>query len=462
MDTLLSRAQQLLDKEFDFILEQLVALVRIPSVSWPDFDSSQVEKSANNVASLARNLDFFDSVEVLQASIGDSSELGQPAVVARKEPGAGWPTVLLYAHHDVQPPGNEDLWSTPPFDPTLIGDRLYARGAADDKAGILVHLAALLLLAQLAPDNALGVVLFVEGEEEYGSPSFDSFLETHREKLSSDIIVVADSGNWSTEIPALTSSLRGNITFNLGVSTLDHALHSGMFGGVAPDAMMAMSLLISSFYDDEGNVVIAGIDEVEGDNPDYPEEQFREEAGVLDEVTLIGDGDIASQLWLRPAVTVTGIDFPSLAHASNTLTPSVTARISVRVPPGVDSHVAFQAIQDHLHHNNKFHAQLKYSDVSIGNGYLVSRDSSSYHSYSQALTDVWGRKPVNMGVGGSIPFISTFVETYPSAHVLVTGVEDPDSRAHSPNESLHVPSFKKAILSEFLFLAFQKSAEDEL
>lgn len=459
MDTLLSRAQELLDKEFETILNQLVTLVRIPSVSWPEFDDSFVDTSAQYVASMAKELDFFDSVEVLQAPIGKGPELGKPAVVARKEPGPGWPTVLLYAHHDVQPPGNQDLWSTPAFEPTLIGERLYARGAADDKAGILVHLAAIQLLDQLLPEHSLGVVLFVEGEEEYGSPSFTSFLETYRDKLTSEVIIVADSGNWSTEIPALTSSLRGNVAFNLGVSTLDHALHSGMFGGVAPDAMMALTMLISSFYDSEGNVVISGIQSTTSDNPEYSQEQFREEAGILSGVSLIGDGDVAAQLWHRPAVTVTGVDFPTLAHASNTLNPSVTARISVRVPPGVDAQDAYAAIQSHIQHHNTFNAQMEYSEVSLGNGYLVDKSSLSYLTYTQVLADVWNVDPVNMGVGGSIPFISSFVDTFPSAHVLVTGVEDPDSRAHSPNESLHIPSFKKGILSEFLFLARQTGAE---
>jgi acetylornithine deacetylase/succinyl-diaminopimelate desuccinylase-like protein len=462
MDTLLSRAQELLNKEFDTILDQLVTLVRIPSVSWPEFDGSFVDESAQYVASMAKDFDFFDSVEVLQAPIGSGPELGKPAVVARKEPGAGWPTVLLYAHHDVQPPGNEDFWASPAFEPTFIGERLYARGAADDKAGILVHLAAIQLLDKLLPEHTLGVVLFIEGEEEYGSPSFISFLETYRDKLTSEVIIVADSGNWSTEIPALTSSLRGNVAFNLEVSTLDHALHSGMFGGVAPDAMMALSLLISSFYDAEGNVVISGINSTSSDNPEYPQEQFREEAGVLSGVSLIGDADIAAQLWLRPAVTVTGIDFPSLAHASNTLNPSVTARISIRVPPGVEAQDAYEAIQSHLQEHNTFNAHMKYSEVSLGNGYLVDKSSSSYRSYTQVLSDVWNVEPVNMGVGGSIPFISSFVETFPSAHVLVTGVEDPDSRAHSPNESLHIPSFKKGILSEFLFLARQTGAVEHL
>lgn len=459
MDTLLSRAHELLEKEFEQILQHLISLVRIPSVSWPDFDQRHVQTSAELVASFAENISFFDSVEILQAPIEQTTTLGNPAVVARREPGVGWPTVLLYAHHDVQPPGDENLWTTDPFEPTVIGDRLYGRGAADDKAGIMVHLASLVLLQKLAPENQVGVVLFVEGEEEYGSASFKSFLEMYRAKLTSDVIVVADSGNWNTHTPALTSSLRGNVAFNLKVSTLDHALHSGMFGGVAPDAMMSLTLLIASMYDAEGNVTISGIDSIETSNLDYPEVQFREESGVLNGVNLIGHGDIASHLWLRPAVTVTGIDFPTLANASNTLSPSVTARISVRIPPHVDAQQAFSNVKEHLMCHNNFSAHLDFSDISLGNGYVVNKSSSSYISYMNALKDVWHTEPVNMGVGGSIPFISSFVETFPASHVLVTGVEDPDSRAHSPNESLHIPSFKNGILSEFFFLAQHNSAE---
>lgn len=432
-------------------VRELNNLVRIPSVSWPAFDQSFVRQSAEAVVALADQTGVFDSVEILTSQTPDGRR-GNPAVVCRKFAGQGWPTVLLYAHHDVQPPGDSELWNSDPFEPTTIGDRLYGRGTADDKAGILVHLTAVKLLESVCPENELGLVLFIEGEEEYGSPSFQNFLIDNKKKLSADVIIVADSGNWDIDTPALTSSLRGNVTFNLSISTLDHSLHSGMFGGAAPDAFMAFTHLSSSFYNKDGSVAIKGLKTLDTESPVYSPDRFRQEAGLLQGVELIGGENIARSLWLQPAITVTGIDFPSVAEASNTLTPQLTARISLRVAPHQDAEEAYLAISEHIRENLPYGAHFEVSNLNLGEGYFVDTTGKSYAQYLHALETVWGKKPVNMGVGGSIPFISDFVEMFPSAEVLVTGVEDPDSRAHSPNESLHLPSFEKGIGAELLYL----------
>src|SRR5690606_7016552 len=260
-------------------IADLSGLVRIPSVSWDGFDFAHVHASAERVAELARELGVFETVDVVQLPVSDpdSDALGQPAVVATRAARDGKPTILLYAHHDVQPPGDEAHWDSKPFEPTLRGDRLYGRGAADDKAGIIAHLAAIRAHQQVLGGPELGLVLYIEGEEEFGSRSILTFLEHYRETFDADVIVVADSGNWSTEIPAITVGLRGAVAFNLRVTTLAHASHSGMFGGAVPDAMLAAVRMLDSLWNADGSVAVEGLTSREADTPPYDEAQLRAE-----------------------------------------------------------------------------------------------------------------------------------------------------------------------------------------
>ena len=453
MSASISDVRTKVSSTFDQSMKDLKDLVRIPSVSWPSFDSHEVVRSAEAVAQLAQETGIFDSINILRSRVSGGDGFGQPAVVARREPGSGKPTILLYAHHDVQPPGDLGEWNTAPFEPTEQNGRLYGRGAADDKAGIMVHISSLRLLHELVDSVDVGIVLFVEGEEEFGSPSFENFLTDHHELLRADVIVVADSGNWNTETPALTTTLRGNATFKLTVKTLDHALHSGMFGGAVPDAFMAFSRLINSFYSEKGSVAIEGLLTNTIATPDYLDSRLRTESGILDGVDLIGEGHVLERLWSQPAITVTGLDIPDVAHASNTLLPSVSARLSVRVAPGQSAAEAFAAVERHISAHVPFGAHVVIEDVNLGESFSTDTRGWAAQSITNALSQSWGCDVVNMGVGGSIPFISSFVSAFPGAQVLVTGVEDPDSRAHSPNESLHIESFKNAIIAESLFLA---------
>jgi acetylornithine deacetylase/succinyl-diaminopimelate desuccinylase-like protein len=442
----------LIARDRDAILQELSFLVRIPSVSWSAFDAFQVQRSSHAVSELAIGLDIFDSVEILQSQKADGTGLGQPAVVARRAPKNGRPTVLLYAHHDVQPPGDEEDWLTTPFEPVIVGDRMFGRGAADDKAGVMSHIASLRAVTEIAGDFDLGIVLYVEGEEEFGSPSFQNFLEDHRQLLAADIIVVADSGNWSTRVPALTVSLRGNVTFKLSVRTLDHALHSGMFGGVVPDAMLAMIHLLATLHNADGSVAVSGLRSSDPETPAYDEAQLREESGLLDGVSALGTGTFLNRIWNQPSITVTGIDAPTVGNASNTLLPEVSVRVSVRVAPGQSAVEAAEAVSRHLLAHAPWGVIPVLSDVSTGEPFLADTRGSAAFQARRAMTDAWGITPVDMGVGGSIPFISDFVAMFPNAQILVTGVEDPDSRAHSPNESLHLGSFEKAIVAQSLLL----------
>jgi acetylornithine deacetylase/succinyl-diaminopimelate desuccinylase-like protein len=435
---------------------ELSKLVRIPSVSWAAFDAQHVSDSADAVAALVTGLGVFETVQVSRAPIGSGPDvpLGQPAVLATRAARNGRPTILLYAHHDVQPPGKDEDWESSPFEPTVRGDRLCGRGAADDKAGVLVHVAAIRALVEVAgQDFDLGIALFIEGEEEFGSRSFTNFLTAHRAELAADVIVVADSDNWDINTPALTVGLRGNVTFRVTISTLAHASHSGMFGGAVPDAMLATIRLLATLHGEDGSVAVDGLASREAETPVYTEEQLRHEAALLEGVSPIGAGAILGRLWSKPAITVTGIDAPSVANASNTLAASVSVKISARIAPGQRGAEAFAALETHLRAHAPFGARVEIDDVDTGNGFLVDTGGWAVSEAKTAMTEAWGVSAVETGIGGSIPFIADLVEMFPAAQILVTGVEDPDSRAHSPNESLHLGVFQRAILTEAVLLA---------
>ena len=435
-------------------IADLGALVRIPSVSWDAFDPEHVRRSAEAVAALVEGTGLFDEVTVSRAPIGEGGPLGQPAVLARRPAREGKPTVLLYAHHDVQPQGDDADWDTPPFEPTVKGDRLYGRGASDDKAGVMTHVAALRAVHEvLGDDLGVGVSLFIEGEEEFGSRSFADFLVQHEDELRADVIVVADSDNWSTTVPAITVGLRGNVTFRLTVRTLAHASHSGMLGGAVPDAMLAMVKLLATLHDDDGSVAVAGLTSREADHPEQSEQQLRDESGLLEGVTPIGRGPILSRVWSQPSITVTGIDAPSVANASNTLSPEVSVRISARIAPGQTAEDAYAALDAHLRAHAPFGAHVQIDDVDRGAPFLVDTTGTAIADATVAMTEGWGEAPVQTGIGGSIPFIADLVRTFPEAQILVTGVEDPDTRAHSPNESQHHGVLHRAVLSEAILLA---------
>ena len=428
-------------------------LVRIPSVSARAFDPSMVQASAERVADLLRSAGMPE-VEILHAQRPDGTD-GAPAVVARRPAPAGARTVLLYAHHDVQPPGQPVDWTTPAFEPTERDGRLFGRGTADDKAGVMAHVAALrTLLPMWGPGDGVGVVVFVEGEEESGSPSFADFLARYRDRLQADVIVVADSDNWDVDTPSLTASLRGLVEVDVEVRTLDHAVHSGMYGGAAPDAMMAMTTLLSRLWDENGDLAIADLLRGEAADLDYTEAELRRDAGLLDGVHVVGSGSLLSRMWTRPSITVTGIDAPSVATASNTLLPVVRAKLSMRVAPGQDAKAAYEALCAHLLATAPFGARVEPVLKELGQSFAGKVDGDVYDTARWALSTAWdGAQVVHHGIGGSSPFIADLTQVFPDATVLVTGVEDPDTRAHGYDESLHLGVFSRACLAETLLLA---------
>lgn len=437
MSDLVERVRELLPS----VRRDLEDLVRIESV-WADpARRGEVQKCAQAVADLLSQAGFGD-VRIV-------SEGGAPAVIAHHPAPAGAPTVLLYAHHDVQPEGDRSQWASPPFEPTERAGRLYGRGSADDKAGIATHLAAFRAHDGNPP---VGVTVFVEGEEESGSPSLGRLLAAHRDALAADVIVIADSDNWSTEIPALTVTLRGLVDCVVEVATLDHGLHSGLWGGVVPDVLSVLVRLLASLHDDEGNVAVAGLHESTAAAVDYPPERVRADAGLLDGVSEIGSGSVPQRLWAKPAITVIGIDTTPVDKASNTLIPRARAKISMRVAPGGDAAAHLDALTAHLQERVPWGAQLSVTRGDLGEPYAIDASGSVYDAARQAFRQAWGTDPIDMGMGGSIPFIAEFAAAFPQAKILVTGVEDPATQAHSINESLHLGVLERAAIAEALLL----------
>ncbi|NHN55968.1 dipeptidase [Calidifontibacter sp. DB0510] len=422
------------------VLSDLKDLARIPSVSLDSFDQAEVDRSAAAVAALLE-------AEGMQVQV--VREGGRPAVIGRIPAPEGAPTITLYAHHDVQPPGDDADWDSPPFEPTERDGRLYGRGAADDKAGVMAHIAALRAHGGRPP---CGVNIFVEGEEEIASDSLPAILDKHGELLRAEAIVLADSTNWEIGTPALTTTLRGMIRVVVTVRTLDHGVHSGIFGGAVPDALMALIRVLASLHDDAGTVAVQGLSASEASDLPYDEARLRDESGLLDGVGTVGTGSLLTRMWTKPSITTIGIDAPAVDRAANLLVPTARAKVSMRLAPDQDPKAAYELLAQHLREHAPWGAQLDIQLDDEGEGFAADATGPVYDAARASFADAWGTEPVDMGIGGSIPFVAAFAERFPDAAILVTGVEDPDSRAHGANESLHLGEFEKVCVAEALLL----------
>ena len=421
----------------------LAGLVEVASVSAAGFDPSPVRRCAR-IAAVQLEAAGFRGVRLLEA------DDAHPAVYGEIPPAnAGAPTVLLYAHYDVQPPGPARLWNTPPFEPVEIGGRLYGRGAADDKSGVVIHTGAVRAYEGRPP---VGVKVFLEGEEEIGSLHLDDFLAGYRELLAADAIVVADAGNWSVGVPSLTTSLRGLIDCVIEVRTLESGVHSGMWGGVFPDALTVLVRALTSLHDNRGRVAVSGL--VGGGRPpvDLDEQSARRLSGALPGVETIGVGSITERLWLGPALSILAVDAPPVKESINQLVPEARAKVSLRLAPGDDPDRAMRALRSHLEAAVPWGAVVEIHPGAAAHPVSLDATGPAYEAFRAGFRAAYGRDAVHKGVGGSIPFVQAFSDAYPKADLLLTGAADPGSHIHGPNESLDLGELRRSALAEAVAL----------
>lgn len=423
--------------------------ISLAAVSAKGIAGEHMQKSAQYVAGVLREVGIDARVE--QSTNPDGTP-GAFEVVGSRIVNPSAPTVLLYAHHDVQPVPDPSEWETNPFEGTERDGRLYGRGSADDGGGIAIHYGA---LRALSDDLRVNIKVFIEGEEEMGSPSFIPFIESHKAEFESDVIIVADSGNWSAEIPSLTTSLRGNTDVDVKVKVLGHQVHSGQFGGPILDAYTLASMLVASLYNKDGDLAVPGIEAQEpvgGLQRDLDEAQVRADASVVDSYKLAGTGSLAARMWTKPSLTVIGMDAHPVEGSFNVIAHETKLRLSLRTAPSQRPEEAQKALCDFLVSHAPFGAEVTVEPIDNGMGWAMDPDAVATKDALASMRDAFGVEPVNKGEGGSIPFIPELQRIFPKAQVLVTGPEDPKSNAHSPNESISLSGLRGNIVTEALLL----------
>lgn len=425
----------------------LAELVTFPSVADPrQFPVEECEKAARWVAD-ALAAEGLTGVQVLDTPDGTQS------VYAELPGPAGAPTVLLYAHYDVQPPLDEAAWQSPPFELTERDGRWYGRGAADCKGNIMMHLTALRALREVDGGFPVGLKVIVEGSEEVGTGGLERYAEAHPELLTADAIIIGDTGNFTAGLPTVTASLRGMTVVELAVSTLAGNLHSGAFGGAAPDALQILVRILATLHDENGDVAVKGLlTDQTWQGVEYPDAQFRADAKVLDGVSLPGTGTVADRIWARPSITVLGIDAPPVIGATSSVQAAAKASISLRLPPGTELKAAQDALVAHLEAAVPFGAQATVTRISGGEAFLADMSGRAYEAMGEAMHEAFGVEMVASGVGGSIPLCSTLHGLYPQAEIVLIGVEDPTTQIHAVNESVDPLELERMALTEALFL----------
>ena len=421
---------------------ELEKLVRLPSVAFPDFPEEPVRAAGAAVMQLMQDAGL---PEVRMVDVKDAPQ----AVFGQRPAQPGAPTVLLYAHYDVQPAGPEEAWTSPPFEPAERGGRLYGRGAADDKSGVVAHAGAIMAVG---PDCPVGVKVLLEGQEENGQGGIEAFVKENAGLLAADVIVICDVGNYALGVPTLTTSLRGMAACDLEVETLEGAVHSGMFGGPAPDALIALMRMIATLHDDAGDPAVAGLATLEYDGAEYDEAAYRTDAGVLPGVGLIGSGSVGQRLYGKPAINVIGVDAPKVDGAANALVPKARARISVRLAPGQEPADAQAAIKKHLEAVAPWNVRVKITPNSEGEGFLAKTDGPAYAAAAEAMADAYGKEVVHYGEGGSIPLVAAFLAAQPQAEMILWGTEEPQCKIHAPDESVDLAELERCVLAEALFI----------
>ncbi|MFE0679012.1 dipeptidase [Streptomyces sp. NPDC058867] len=427
--------------------EELTELVAFKSVAdFEQFPRSESEGAARWVADALR-AEGFEDVALLDTPDGTQSVYGCL-------PGPeGARTVLLYAHYDVQPPLDESGWLTPPFELTERDGRWYGRGTADCKGGLVMHLLALRAL-RATGGVPVRVKVIAEGSEEMGTGGLERYAEAHPEVLEADTIVIGDAGNFRVGLPTVTTTLRGMTMLRVQVDTLEGNLHSGQFGGAAPDALGALIRVLDSLRAEDGSTTVDGLTpESAWDGLPYDEAQFRADAKVLDGVELIGSGSVADRIWARPAVTVLGIDCPPVVGATPSVQSSARALISLRVPPGVDAAEATKLLQAHVEAHTPWGARVRTEQVGQGQPFSADTTSPAYGAMARAMAEAYpGQEMQYAGQGGSIPLCNTLAALYPDAEILLIGLSEPEAQIHAVNESVSPEELERLSVAEALFL----------
>ena len=430
----------------------LTELVSIPSVADPrQYPPEECKRAAQWVA------DAFTEAGLQDVRLAETPD-GSHAVLGHRPAPPGAPTVLLYCHYDVQPPLDDAAWTSPPFTLTERDGRWYGRGTADCKGNIVMHLTA---LRALGDDIPVGLKFVAEGSEEQGTGGLEAYVGQHRDAFLADTLLVCDTGNAAVGRPTVTTSLRGLVNLVVTVSTLRGELHSGMFGGPAPDALAALIQLLSTLRDPDGGTRVEGLDSSgTWTGAPYEEEQFRRDADVLDGVALTGSGTVSDRLWARPAVTVLGIDCPPVVGSSAAIQGTARARVSLRVPPGTDADAALRALTTHLEKAAPWGAKVSVETESTGSPFRAATDGPAYATLGKAMADVYGTPMSSLGQGGSIPLCNVLTEEYPDAEIVLMGVEEPQCLIHAPNESVDPSEIRNMAHVEALFLLRYGSAAD--
>jgi acetylornithine deacetylase/succinyl-diaminopimelate desuccinylase-like protein len=425
--------------------KELAELVAIRSVADPrQFPPEECDRAAQWV------LERFAALGFTDARLARTADGSNAVVGSRPCARADAPTVLLYAHYDVQPPLDDDAWETPPFELTEKAGRWYGRGAADCKGNILMHLLA---LRALGDDVPVHLKLVVEGSEEQGTGGLEGFVVDNPDLLRADTILVCDTGNAAVGRPAATVSLRGMVNVVVTVEALASELHSGMFGGAAPDALAALIAMLASLRDANGNTTVGGLDSASRwEGEPYPPEQFRDDAGLLDGVRLLGDGTVSDMLWARPSVTVLGIDCPPVVGSAAAIVPRTAARLNLRIPPGLSPEVALKALTAHLKSAAPWGVHVSVEVEATGSPFRATVDGPAYRAMGAAMQEAYGTPMVTLGQGGSIPLCNVFADTFPDAEIILMGVEEPQAMIHAPNESVDPQEISAMALAEALFL----------
>ena len=415
------------------ITELLSKLVEIPSISSLDENQKDVLDSANYIADLFKELGLNSRVT--------SSKNSKPAVLAQTEIDPSKQTVLLYAHHDVQPVGDINKWETDPFKPEIIEGRLFARGSGDNKAGVVTHYEVVKNLLETLPVN---VKIFIEGEEEIGSPYMTEFIAENREDLEADVIVIADSGNIKSGVPTITTSLRGLVDGVIVVDQQMEPVHSGLGGGVVPDAFMILSRIISSFHNDKGELLIEGLTPTEQDVFELSDEFVKSSLSSTG-VNLFEMDSYSKRLWLEPALSILAIDAPPVAESVNLLIPKAKAKVSLRLPPTEDPDHAMNMLEKHIKENTPFNANVEFIPEAKGKGILVDPKNEFSSKLIESFNKHWENKVAYMGVGGSIPFANVFINEFPNSEIVLVGAGDEEGNAHAPNESVNLSDIQRLI-----------------